>query len=78
LIAFVGSERQLGVEHGFLLLFPPVAVLSIMGFCLFRSASTPQVRSAVLWLSDRVTVFLFLLVPLFASLSIYVILRNLL
>ena len=78
LMAFVGSEMQFGFESGPLLLIPPFAVLLLTGFFLFHSSSSPRVRSAARWLSDRVIVFLFILVPLFTVGSVYVIVRNLL
>jgi hypothetical protein len=76
LVAFVGSQMQLGIENGFLLLIAPLVVLLLMAFLLYRSSKSSWVRSTAMWLSDRVTVFLFLLIPLFALLSVYVILRN--
>jgi hypothetical protein len=76
LIAFVGSEMQFGIESGLRLLIAPLVVLLAMSFLLYRSSTYPHIRSTAIWLSDRVTVFLFLLLPLFALLSAYVIFRN--
>jgi hypothetical protein len=76
LITFVGSEMQFGIESGLRLLIIPLVVLSAMSFLLYRSSTYPHVRSTAIWLSDRVTVFLFLLLPLFALFSAYVIFRN--
>lgn len=78
LMAFVGFEMQFGFDSGVLLMIPPFAVLSLTGFFLSRSSSYPRVRSVAMWLSDRVMVFLFLLLPLFAVLSVYVVFRNVL
>ena len=76
LVAFVGSQMQFGIESGLMLLIAPIIVLLLMAFLLYRSSKSNWVRSTAIGLSDRVTVFLFLLIPLFALLSIYVILRN--
>ena len=76
LVAFVGSQMQFGIDSGLMLLIAPIIVLLLMAFLLHRSSKSNWVRSTAIWLSDRVTVFLFLLIPLFALLSIYVILRN--
>lgn len=76
LMAFVGSHRQFGIGGGLLLLIVPLAVLSLTAFLLHRSSTYHRLRSAAMWLSDRVVVFLFILIPLFAVASVYVILRN--
>jgi hypothetical protein len=73
LMAFVGFERQFGFETGIRLLIAPVVVLMLTVVVL----KTGILRSTVVWLSDRMTVFLFILLPLFAILSVYVIFRNL-
>jgi hypothetical protein len=72
LVVFVGSEMQFGFENGLRLLIPPIVVLGGTLFAL-RSGI---LRSSAIWLSDRLTVFLFLLLPLFVTLSLYVIFRN--
>ena len=72
LMAFVGFEMQFGFGMGTRLLIAPLVVLTFTTFVLKASI----MRSAVLWLSDRMTVFLFILLPLFAILFVYVILRN--
>ena len=76
LMVFVGSEMQLGIESGFLLLIAPLLVLSLMAFFLQRASQFQRVRSLAIWFSDRVVVFLLILVPLFAVASVYVIFRN--
>ena len=76
LMAFVGSHRQLGIGGGLLLLILPLAVLSLTAFLLHRSSTYHRLRSAAMWLSDRVVVFLFILIPLFAVAAVYVIFRN--
>lgn len=72
LMAFVGSQMQFGMQ-GVWLFAGPVVVLLVTAFLL---ALVPRGRSAVLWLSDRLTVFLFVLLPLFVIASLYVALRN--
>ena len=76
LMAFVGSQMWFGIESGLRLLIAPVSVLLLMAFLLYRVAQYHRVRSTMIWLSDSVVVFLFILVPLFSGMSIYVILRN--
>jgi hypothetical protein len=76
LMAFVGAEVQLGFDNGFRLLLAPLAVLLLTGFLLRRSSKYHRLRFAVMWLADRVVIFLLILMPLFAAGSIYVILRN--
>ena len=72
LMAFVGAEMQFGFENGSRLLIPPLAILALTILVL----KTGVLRSTIAWLSDRLTVFLFILLPLFTILSGYVIFRN--
>jgi hypothetical protein len=76
LMAFIGFQMQFGIESGLLLLVPPVAVLLLMSLVLHYSATYQPVRSTAMWFSDRVIVFLFILVPLFVAVAVYVIYRN--
>lgn len=76
LMAFVGSEMQFGIEVGLRLLIAPLTVLSLMSFLLYRSPKSPRLRSMATWLSDRLVVFLLILIPIFAIGSVYVIVRN--
>jgi len=76
LMVFVGSLMQFGIERGLLLLIAPLFVLILMAFLLQRVSKLHRIRSIAVSFSDRVVVFLYLLVPLFAVASIYVILRN--
>lgn len=76
LMAFVGTHMQFGIESGLRLLIAPLAVLLLTAFLLQRSAKDKRLRSMAMWLSDRVTVFLYILVPLFVALSLYVVFRN--
>jgi len=75
-MVFVGSEMQLGIESGLLLLIAPFLVILLMAFVLRRSSQLRRVRSMVTWFSDRVVVFLLILAPLFVGASAYVIYRN--
>ena len=76
LMAFVVSQMKLGIDSGVLLLLAPLVVLLLMVFLLCVSSQNPRLLSAALWLSDRMTVFLLILVPLFAVSSVYVVFRN--
>jgi hypothetical protein len=77
LMAFVGTEMRFGIESGLRLLIAPLVVLLLMSILLFRSSNDRPVRSTAMWLSDRVAVFLYILIPLFAAACIYVVFRNL-
>jgi hypothetical protein len=72
LMAFVGSHMQFGFESGLRLLIAPVVTLALT-ILVLRSGF---MRSGAVWLSDRLTVFLFILLPLFVTLTVYVIFRN--
>ena len=76
LMTFVGSQMRFGIDSGLLLLIAPVAVLLLMSFFLLRSSRYPRLRSSAIWVSDHVVVFLFILIPIFAVASVYVIYRN--
>ena len=76
LAMFVGFHMRFGIESGNRLLIPPLIVLLLMALLLRFSAKFRSVRSVALWLSDRFVIFLFILLPLFLILSIYVALRN--
>ena len=78
-MAFVGLGMQSDLEPGATILLGPIVILLLTGFALWfasRSRSLPSVRSAVLWISDRMMVFLFILIPLFVILTAYVLFRN--
>lgn len=77
LMVFVGSQMQFGIEKGLLLWIAPLSVLLLMAFLLQRISKFQRVRFMAIWFSDRVVVFLLILVPLFAVASVYVIFRNL-
>src|SRR5688572_31021050 len=74
LMAFVGSHMVFGIQGGIGLYIAPLIVIGATAVLL---AIATRWRAAVLALSDRLTVFLFILLPLFAISSIYVFFRNL-
>ncbi len=76
LMAFVGLHMQFGTEPGGRLLITLFEVLIIMAVFLGFSPKFPFVHSAVQSISDRLIVFLFILVPLFVIFLVYVIFRN--
>jgi hypothetical protein len=76
MMAFLVAQMRFGSEGGLKLLIPPFIVLLGMALVLSRLAIFPWLRSAAIWLSDRLIIFLFILVPLFVVLSGYVIIRN--
>lgn len=80
LMAFVGVHLQTGIKNGPLLFAGPLlAIFLTMGVLWLVSSSRhgSPLRSGVLWISDRLTVFLVILLPLFVVLSAYVFYRNL-
>jgi|SRR5688572_18181854 len=76
LMAFVRFHMQFGIESGVRLLIGPLAVLLLTALLLGFSPKIRFVHSAVLWISDRLIVFLYILVPLFVILFAYVIFRS--
>ena len=79
LMAYIGSTMTFGLESGAILFCAPLALLLLTIVFLSlspRSRFMRAVHSSALWLSDRLTVFLFILVPLSLILSAYVIFRN--
>lgn len=77
IMAFVGLHMQFGIQSGMRLLLGPFVVFLVTAILLRLSLHRQRVRSIASWLSDRMLVFLFILVPLFLVMSIYVISRNL-
>ena len=76
MMIYLGLNRAFGTENIVALFAGPVALLSLMIFFLGFSSKFLWLRSAATWISDRLMVFLFILLPLFVVLSIYVIARN--
>ena len=61
------------------LLIYPLALLLVTAFLLLFSSRLPFVRaveSVLLWISDRLVVFLYILIPVYAIFLIYVLFRN--
>jgi len=78
LMAYLGLYMQFGIDSTIKLLVGPFVVLFLMGFLLSFSSKFHWLRSATVWISDRLIVFLFILLPVFVILSTYVIFRNIL
>jgi hypothetical protein len=79
LMLYLRLLTQFGLESVPRLVIAPLIVLVLSAVLAFFSSRFRLVRflhSAVLWTADRLTVFLYLLVPLFVGLSVYVIFRN--
>jgi len=76
LIVLLELLKQFGIGGSFKLLFGPLALILLMAFLLVFSPKIRFVDSAVLWISDRLIVFLYILMPLYVILFTYVIFRN--
>jgi hypothetical protein len=76
MMAALGLLKRYGIESSLGLLKGPVAVVLLTAVLLILSSRIRFLHSAVLWISDRLIVFLFILLPLFVTLSVYVIFRN--
>lgn len=80
LMGFVGLHMWFGIEGPVTPFIGPVIVL-LLAILLLGLSQQPRVRmsvhTVVLWASDRLIVFLFVLVPLFVLSAVYVIVRNL-
>jgi hypothetical protein len=79
LMAFIGLFMRYGMESVALLLLSPLAILLLMTFLLLSPSKLRLVRfvnSAAVWISDRLIVFLFILLPTFVILTLYVVFRN--
>jgi hypothetical protein len=77
LMAFVGVHMQMGLQNRTLLWAAPLVVFLVTAFLLHSSSRiVHRVHSGILWISDRLIVFLFLLLPLFLFSSAYAIVRN--
>lgn len=67
---------QFGLDSTGKLLIGLFAVIVLTALLFVFAARVRFLRSAILWISDRLVVFLYILVPLFALLFLYVIVRN--
>lgn len=78
LMTFVKLHMEFGIESGNRLLLGPLVVLLLTAILLSSPSRFRPVRflhSAIRWISDRMLVFLYILVPLFVILLAYVIFR---
>lgn len=79
LMVLAKLEMQFGIDSGTRLLLGPLVVFALTAALLAlprRLRAVGFVHSAILWISDRLTVFLYILVPLFIVLFAYIIYRN--
>jgi hypothetical protein len=79
LMAFVKLHMLFGIESGNKLLIGPLAVLVLTAILLVFPPKFRLFRflhSAIQWISDRMLVFLYILVPLFVIFLAYVIFRS--
>jgi hypothetical protein len=58
-------------------IFGPFIIILLTVPLLFFSSKMRSLRKGIIWVSDRLTIFLFILLPLFVFLSAYAIFRNL-
>ena len=80
LMAFVGLHMKFGLDIGMSVLLGPLGVLMLTTALLAGSSATRSMRviqSVILWISDRLMVFLYILLPLFVMSSLYLVIRNL-
>jgi hypothetical protein len=78
LMAYLGLYMYFGMERAIPLLIGPVVIILLTAFLLGFSSKFHWLRCATTWLSDRLLIFLFILVPLYVIFSAYVIVRNIL
>ena len=76
MIAFVGLQMQFDDAIGIGLLIGPVIAILLTVLLLRYSSNLHVVANSVGWIADRLTVFLFILLPLFVISLVNVIFRN--
>lgn len=79
LMAFVEFHIIFGIDTGLKLLIAPLVVLLLTAMLLIFPAKFRLVRflhSAIHWISDRLLVFLYILIPLYVVLFAYVVFRT--
>jgi len=76
LMALMRIYMQFGMGNAVWLWIGPLAVLLLTALLFVFSSKIGFLHSAVLWVSDRLVVFLFILLPLFVLPLVYVIFRN--
>jgi len=76
LMAYLKFHVQFAIGNPANLLITPLAVLLLTAALLVFSSKFRFIESAFLWLSDRLVIFLFILMPLYIVLFAYVLFRN--
>ena len=76
-MAFVGLHMQFGIDSGVKLLIGPMVVLLLTVLLLLFQPRLRFAHSAISWISDRMMVFLYILVPVYGVLFAYVLFRSL-
>ena len=79
MMAFLRLHREFGMESGLKLFIGPIVVWLLTALLLGllpRLQKLRFLRSAIVWISDRMTVFLYVLVPLYVALFGYIVLRT--
>lgn len=77
LMTYLRLYMSYKLDNRGLLIGGPLFVLALTILLLGLAGRSARLRTAAAWLSDRLTVFLFVLAPLFVLLSGYVLIRNL-
>jgi hypothetical protein len=76
LLAVVGLHMVFGMQLGFMVLVGPLAVIMMTTLLLYYSSEKRFIPTSILWITDRLIIFLFILLPLFVILSLFTIFRN--
>jgi hypothetical protein len=76
MMTFVGLHMRFGMETRSNVLIGPFIVILLTALLLGFSSKSRFLAIGISWISDRLTIFLFILLPLFVILSVYVIFRN--
>jgi hypothetical protein len=79
LMAFIRLHREFGMESGLKLLIGPIVVWVLTAILLAfmpRLHGLRFLHSAIFWISDRMIVFLYVLVPLYIGLFSYILFRT--
>lgn len=76
LMVALSLVRKFGIGGADRLWLGFLAIGLLTAFLLMFSPKIRLISSAILWLSDRLVVFLYVLIPLFAILFVYVLFRN--
>jgi hypothetical protein len=79
LMVFLRVHREFGLESGLKLLIGPIVVWLLTAILLGFLPRLPMplfLRSAIFWVSDRMMVFLYVLIPLYVALFGYILFRS--